>query len=258
MKTAAERLLEKRMDQVKGSYATFTASTGVALAAKRERLHAFAQERLWRAAQMRALEMGQAQAVHDIIVKDVIEACERATAECKEKALNECVEEIRKLEDKEDKRSIPLKKTTESNNNAIVNGDDEDSDAIPNSVSIATNRPRRNNLQQTTGMTSSSTMVNTNLNTMLTEAEIWDDLQLVFPGDVNKAGYMKRQAKVGTSNVDIRVEGSVAWCQGQRFVKGDRIKVRCSDQAPSPPEFIYVGHISGSEFGGDHVEADQS
>lgn len=248
MKTVVEELRERRLDQARESYATFTDSTNVSLAAKRERLQAFAQERLWRATQMKTLEMGQAQAVHDMAVKDTVETCEKTITEFKEKALSECTEEIRKLEDKEDKRSIPLKKITESGT-AMTNGDDEDSDAAINNTSIATSRPRRNNLQQTM-TTTSSTMVSTNLNTMLTEAEIWDDLQLVFPEEVNKGGYMKRQAKVGTSNVDVRVEGSVGWYQGQRFVKGDPIKVKCTDlTSPNLTESLYLGHVSGVSNG---------
>jgi hypothetical protein len=247
MKAIMEELWEKRLDQARESYATFTDSTNTSLAAKRERLQAFAEERLWRAAQMKTLEMGQAQAVHDMAVKDTVETCEKAVTECKEKALNECTEEIRKLEDKDDRRSIPLKKTTESGN-AMINGDDEDSDAAVNNTSIATSRPRRNNLQQTMA-TTSSTMVSTNLNTMLTEAEIWDDLQLVFPEEVNKAGYMKRQAKMGMGSVDMRVEGSVGWYQGQRFIKGDRIKVKCVDLSANPTEYVYTGHVSGVSNG---------
>lgn len=247
MKAAVDELLGGRLEQARASYTIFADSIDSSLAAKRERLQAFAQERLWRAAQMKALELGQAQAVHDMAVKDTVETCEKAVMECKEKALNECTEEIRKLEDKDDKRSIPLKKVVEPGN-ALTNGDDEDSDAPINSTSIASSRPRRNNLQQPMA-TTSNTMVSTSLNTMLTEAEIWDDLQLVFPEDVNKAGYMKRQAKVGTSNVDIRVEGSVAWYQGQRFVKGDRIKVKCVDSSASPTESVYIGHVSGVSAG---------
>ena len=40
-------------------------------------------------------------------------------------------------------------------------------------------------------------MVSTNLNTMLTEAEIWDDLQLVFPEEVNKGRLYEETGKGG-------------------------------------------------------------
>lgn len=272
--SSMEELRASRLSAVRSSYDAFRSTYSLRIASRLTRLAAYVDERRWRAAVMRDVLREQAHLLYEGGAREAEEACERASREVRERAMAEALEERRRVEE----HSVPgaesrkvLRKTTAAATVATApamavpsnNEEDEESDGNNNSNGNGIHaRPRRTPASQISATNSSNngsaTMVSTSLNTMLTEAEIWDDLQLIFPEDMTRSGYPRRGAHAasganpatagGGRLYELRVEGGVAWYQGARFVRGDRIGVRL-EEGPSPT--VYVGailSISGSEI----------
>lgn len=260
-----EELRANRLSAVRSLYVGFRSTYSSRIASRLGRLGVYADERRWRAAVMRDVLREQAHFLYESSIKEVEEASERAIKEVKERAMAEALEERKRLEEHgitsaESRKA--LRKTTTSAAAATAptmtvpnnNDEEEESDSNNNNGNGAHARPKRTPASQvsaTSSNNSSATMVSTSLNTMLTEAEIWDDLQLIFPEDMTRSGYPRRGVHVtsGANPVasssgrvyELRVEAGMAWYQGVRFVRGDRIRARL-EEGSSP--VVYVGSIS--------------
>ena len=263
-KVLCKAITDKRIASARKHYTAFQTAYAPRIALKRKRLQAASQDRLWRADLMRLVEIHQAHILHDTIRQEIIEMFERAIKECVERALAECAEAMRRIDERVERQ---LAQQPEGNfmvrRSLEMTGEDEeqhsDTGAIlsTNNSTIANSRPRRNAtinhgvVRDVPGgqapFTAVSSTISTSLNTMLTDAEIWDDLQMIFPEEVSRSGYPRRTTKnatVGSSsqNIEVRFEAGVcAWISGQRIAKGDRLQVSSIDIFNGIIESIWTG-----------------
>ena len=88
----------------------------------------------------------------------------------------------------------------------------------------------------------SSSLASTSLSTLLPDADIAEDMAQLFPDEFSKAGYLKRGSKA-TSAFDVKVEQGQLVYQGQKYAKGDKVKIGSLDGST-----MVTGNIAGISF----------
>lgn len=230
-----------------------------------QHINAQAEELKWNAETVYALSCSQIDTEWQAARKSTIDSYEQSVKELKDKTWAALQEELNRLE-----ASGGVSGDENGAGTTATEGEDiniDDSHANNNVTPVLPSRPKRitSSQQQSQAAPTNSTFCSSTtvgsqaLSTLVTEQELYEDLQVVFPEEVSRSGFLKRSGHLSNNGVassttssglkppsapgalDIRIEGHVGYYQGHRFVKGDRIAVVQGDHE----QVVYTGIVSG-------------